>query len=83
MLSSDKNIECLAQLIEALRNFVTLQGEYLKSFFFAFYAKTPAFPNGRKDSKKCYANKSKVILSTCRMHYSRKSAEIPEKFPKK
>lgn len=30
MLSSDKNVETIAQLIEALKNYVGLQKEYLK-----------------------------------------------------
>jgi len=30
MLSSDKNVESIAKLIEALKNYVGLQGEYLK-----------------------------------------------------
>lgn len=30
MLSSDKNVESIAQLIEALKNYVGLQKEYLK-----------------------------------------------------
>ena len=30
MLSSDKNVESIAQLVESVRNYVGLQGEYLK-----------------------------------------------------
>ena len=30
MLSSDKNVESIAQLVESLKNYVGLQGEYLK-----------------------------------------------------
>ena len=30
MLSSDKNVESIAQLVESVKNYVGLQGEYLK-----------------------------------------------------
>lgn len=30
MFSSDKNVESIAQLVESLKNYVGLQGEYLK-----------------------------------------------------
>ena len=39
MLSSDKNVESIAQLVESVKNYVGLQGEYLK--LVPFYSISP------------------------------------------